>query len=132
MTAISAPFRLTRFPSSAMRVERPADGSWIVTPVVPLQDFSPNLPAELVKWARQLPEKTYLAQRSEAGGPWIRHSYESTRRDAHAVAQWLLDRDIEPGRSVLILSGNSIAHAVIKYGAMTARVAYCQSAPTTH
>ena len=79
----------------------------------------------LADWAARTPQNDYLAQRAGRGGPWIRHTYAATKRDADAVAQWLLDRAIEPGRSVLILSGNSIAHAVIKYGAMAARVPSC-------
>jgi feruloyl-CoA synthase len=120
-----APFRITFFPSSQMRVEHRADGSMIVEPVVELEPYVANLPAVLADWAARTPQNVYLAQRDGRGGPWLRHTYAATRRDADAVAQWLLDRAIEPGRSVLILSGNSIAHAVIKYGAMAARVPSC-------
>ncbi|HKZ73096.1 MAG TPA: AMP-binding protein, partial [Steroidobacteraceae bacterium] len=77
------------------------------------------------RWAARLGDKTYLAQRAAPGGPWIEHSYAATRRDADAFAQWLLDRGIERGRALLILSGNSIQHAVAKYGAMSARVPVC-------
>ena len=125
MSIASAPFKETWFPSAQMRVERRADGSIEVTPVAELEPFNPSIPAELAHWARQQPNKAYLAQRARRGGPWIEQTYAAMKREADAVAQWLLDRRIEAGRSVLILSGNSIAHATMKFGAMTARVPVC-------
>jgi feruloyl-CoA synthase len=125
MTKPSAPFRATFFPPAEMRVERRGDGTLIVDPVTPLQPFVPNLPAVLADRAGRDPEWIHLAQRASRGGPWIRQSYAATRRDADAVAQWLLDRRIPVGRSVLLLSGNSIAHAVFKFGAMSAGVPHC-------
>lgn len=125
MSTASAPFKQTWFPSAEMHVERRNDGSIVVTPVVALEPFNPNIPAELARQARAIPEKTYLAQRAGRGGPWIEKSYGAMKRDADAIAQWLLNRTIAPGRSVLILSGNSLAHAAMKYGAMSARVPVC-------
>ncbi len=125
MTASSAPFKETFFPSAEMRVERRSDGSIVVTAVTPLKAFKPNIAAELARQARALGDKTYLAQRSSNSGPWICQSYRAMKRDADAIAQWLLNQKIAPGRSVLILSGNSIAHAAIKFGAMSAQVPVC-------
>jgi feruloyl-CoA synthase len=125
MNATSAPFRQTYFPPATMRVERRLDGSMIVTPLAELQAFVANIPAELASWAQRTPERTYLAQRPVAFAPWVEHSYAQTKRDADAVAQWLLNQGIDRQRAVLILSGNSIAHAAVKYGAMTARIPVC-------
>ncbi len=125
MSQSGAPFRATYFPSAEMRVERRADGTLVVDPVVELEPYVSNLPVVLAGWAERTPDHVYLAERMGPGGPWSRHTYAATRRDADAVAQWLLDRRIAPGRSVLVLSGNSIAHAVFKYGAMAARVPTC-------
>jgi feruloyl-CoA synthase len=125
MSPKPVPFKDTFFPSAAMSVERRADGAIVVTPVTPLEPFVPNIPAELARQAAALGPKPYLAQRSPANGPWRMHSYAEMKRDADAIAQWLLDRHIAADRSVLILSGNSIAHAAMKYGAMGARVVVC-------
>ena len=125
MSPLAAPFRETFFPSAEMKVERRSDGSILVTPLVELEPFNPSIPAELAVWAVRSAERTYLAQRPAGGGPWVEHTYAEMKRDADAVAQWLLDLRIEDGRSVLILSGNSIAHAVMKFGAMTASVPVC-------
>jgi feruloyl-CoA synthase len=141
------PFRPTRFPPCAMQVERRADGSLWITPRLPLQPFEPNLPAQLAAQARRTPAQACLAQRApgpapapapggggNAGGAWVRRSYADFHGDVQAVAQWLLDlrgAGASPlaGRPVLILSGNSIAHAAIKYGAMAAQMPGCPVSP---
>jgi len=125
MSTARIPFKQTYFPSAEMQVERRADGSFVVVPALQLEPYVANLPAELVTWAQRQPDHVYLAERASRGGPWRTQTYAGMRRDCEAVAQWLLDRHIEPGRSVLILSGNSIAHATVKYGAMAARVPGC-------
>ena len=109
-----------------MRTERRADGSLWVTPELALADYRPNLPQELAARAAAHPQKTYLAERrGGAEAPWYRASYGEVDTQSRAVAAWLLARDIPAGRSLLILSGNSVMHAVFKYGAMAARLPAC-------
>ncbi|MFM7626409.1 MAG: AMP-binding protein [Gammaproteobacteria bacterium] len=121
-----APFRKTAFPSSRMRVERRADGTILATPELPLAEHDANLPRELARRAALHPDKTYLAERQGgAQGPWRLASYGEVDRLARAVAAWLLRAGIGADRSLLILSGNSIAHAVVKYGAMAAHLPAC-------
>ncbi len=121
-----APFRKTSFPSAAMRTERHADGSLWVTPELALADYRPNLPQELAARAAAHPQKTYLAERrGGAEAPWYLASYGEVDQQSRAVAAWLLARGIPAGRSLLILSGNSVMHAVFKYGAMAARLPAC-------
>lgn len=121
----TAPFREVAFPSASMRVDERPDGTLIVTPETELAPYVPNLLLELERQARERPDQPYLKQRDRQTGEWVAHSYGETRRDAHAVAQWLLDNGIGPDRSLLILSGNSIWHAVFKYGAMAVGVPVC-------
>lgn len=126
MTRPNAPFKKTFFPSAAMRIERRADGCILVTPELPLADYLSNLPKVLAQRAARHPEKTYLAERRGGkNAPWTHASYAEINARSQAVAAWLLARGIDRKRSVLILSGNSIAHAIIKYGAMSARIPAC-------
>jgi feruloyl-CoA synthase len=120
-----APFRETFFPAADMRVERRPDGTLVIEPVAELAPFVPNFPAQLAHWARRDPDRLCIAERAGPGGPWIRHTYGEFKRAADAVTQWLLDRALPPGRSVLILSGNSVAHAEFKFGAMAAAAPVC-------
>lgn len=125
MTGARPPFRATYFPSAEMRVARRPDGALIVEPVAELPPFVPNLPAELATRATDHPDRLCLAERDGPGGAWLRHSYEDVRRASDAFAQWLIDRRVPPGRSLLILSGNSVAHVVAKFGGFAARVPVC-------
>lgn len=125
MNPSKAPFRATYFPSSEMRVVRRSDGSVLVEPVVPLEPFEPNLPAQLADWAARDPDRPCIAERAHRGGPWVWNSFAEFKRASDAAAQWLLDRRIPRGRSLLILSGNSIAHAAVKFGGMAAGVPVC-------
>jgi feruloyl-CoA synthase len=125
MNAQQAPFRATYFPPSEMRVERRSDGTLVVEPVTPLHPFVPSLPAQLADWAARDPERPCMAQRAGKGGPWVRHSFGEFKRAADAVTQWLLEQGVPPGRSVLILSGNSVAHAAVKFGGMAAGIPVC-------
>jgi len=125
MPRASAPFRETYFPPADMQVERRPDGTLLVEPVAPLQPFVPNLPAQLTDWATRDPQRQCIAERAGRGGPWVMHTFGEFKRAADAVTQWLLDRHVPRGRSLLILSGNSVAHAVVKFGGIAASVPVC-------
>lgn len=130
MTQASAPFRATQFPSAAMHIERRIDGTLIVTPKLPLAPYVWNLPAELARRAALHPEHIYLAERQDGpSSPWYRASYAEVNARVRAVASWLLRQRFGGERTLLILSGNSIHHAVFKYGAMAARVVACPVSP---
>ena len=120
-----APFRRTYFPPADMRVERRADGTLVLEPVAELAPFVPNFPEQLADWARRDHDRLCIAERAGPGGPWVTHGYGEFKRAADAVTQWLLDRALPPDRSLLILSGNSVAHAVVKFGGMAARIPVC-------
>lgn len=49
-------------------------------------------------------------------------TYGEASQAAHAVAQALLDRSLSPARPVVVLSGNSIDHAVLMLGCYLAGV----------
>lgn len=126
MTRPNAPFKKTFFPSAAMRIERRPDGCILATPELPLANYLSNLPKVLAQRAARHPQKTYLAERRGGkNSPWTQASYEEINARSQAFAAWLLAHNIARSRSVLILSGNSIAHAVIKYGSMAARIPAC-------
>ena len=47
-------------------------------------------------------------------------TYADLERQTAAVASWLIAEGVEPGERVMILSENSIAHAVVMFGAFRA------------
>ena len=124
MNLRDVPFRPVAFPSAEMDVETRRDGTLIVRPTAELEPYEPNLPLVLSRQAAKRPDQPYLLQR-DATGEWESISYGETFRRAAAVAGWLGAQNTQPHRSVLILSGNSINHAVFKYGAMAAQIPVC-------
>ena len=109
-----------------MREERRLDGTILATPELPLIDHLCNLPLELAARAAEHPEKTYLAERRGGpSAPWTYCSYAQMNGIVRAIAAWIVAQKIPRDRSLLILSGNSILHAAVKYGAMAARLPAC-------
>jgi feruloyl-CoA synthase len=121
----SVPFRQTDFLPVDLAVERRDDGTILLRSRIPLREFEPCLPRVLAAQAARLGDKPYLVQRRGPQRQWTPHSYAQTKRDTDAIAQWLLDRGIARDRPILLLSGNSIAHALVKFGGMAVGVPAC-------
>lgn len=107
-----------------MDVSSRPDGTQIIQPTTALNDYIPNLLRVLAKQAESRPSQPYLKQRNAAGN-WEQVTYADTFRDSSAVAAWLLEHAFDRDRTMLILSGNSILHAVFKYGAIAAQLPVC-------
>jgi len=118
------PYRTVDFPPVDLDIERRPDGVIVMTPRESLRVDTPSVPEGLARQAARLGDKTHLAERGP-DGEWLRHSFAEMKADTDAVTQWLIEQDIPAGRPVLIVSGNSIAHAVMRYGAMAAGVPVC-------
>jgi feruloyl-CoA synthase len=101
-------------------VERRNDGVIILKSRIPLQAYETHIPASLAKWAKQAPERTWLAQRGGPDRQWRKVSYGEAKRTVDALTQGLLNLGVEAGRPVTILSGNSIEHALMTQAAMQA------------
>ena len=119
------PFRKTNFLAVDLETERRADGSILLRSRIPLLPIEPCLPRILAERAQLHPAKPYLVQRRGAERSWVAHSYGDTKRDSDAIAQWLLARGIQRDRPILLLSGNSVAHALVKFGGMAAGIPAC-------
>ncbi len=78
----------------------------------------PNcLTERLVRWAREIPERTLVAQRDARGG-WRTVTYADAYARVRSLAQALLDRKLSPERPVAILSENGIEHLLLLLAAM--------------
>jgi len=65
----------------------------------------------------------------DAGGAWRELTYRAALDNARRIAQALLDRRLSTDRPVVILSGNSLEHAVLALAAMHAGIPYAPVAP---
>ena len=60
--------------------------------------------------------RAFLAERDGAG--WRELNWRDALARANAISQWLLERGAGPERPLLVLSENSIRHALLQLGAM--------------
>src|SRR5260370_22257778 len=114
-------FRKIEWLERDIAVERRPDGVIVLKSRIPLQAYEKHIPASLAKWAREAPDRTWLAQRAGAERQWRKLSYGEAKRTVDALTQGLLDLGLDAGRPVAILSGNSIEHALMTQAAMQAR-----------
>ena len=115
-------FRKIEWLARDIAVERRPDGVVILKSRIPLQPYEKHIPASLAKWAKEAPERIWLAQRGGADRQWRKVSYGEAKRTVDGLTQGLLNLGVAEGRPVTILSGNSIEHALMTQAAMQARL----------
>jgi len=98
-----------------------AGGEIVLRSEVPLPALPRSTGVWLERWAREAPERVFLAERTSQGA-WSRIEYGETYAAARAIGQALIDRGLGPTRPVMILSENSIDHALLTLGALEAGV----------
>lgn len=94
-----------------------------------LGPYPDRLTDKLLYWAKQAPDRTYIARRAPGHGPWQRISYAQALQAARSIGQALLDRGLGVERPVLILSGNDIEQALLALGCQFAGVPYSPISP---
>ena len=72
----------------------------------------------LEHWARQTPERIFLGERSDAEAPWTTVTYKDALRQVRSVAAWILAQGLSAERPLVILSDNSVDHALFALAAM--------------
>src|SRR6476646_8606925 len=115
-------FRKIEWLPRDIAVERRPDGVVVLKSRIPLQPYEKHIPASLAKWAKEAPERIWLAQRGGADRQWRKVSYDEAKRTVDGLTQGLLNLGVAEGRPVTILSGNSIEHALMTQAAMQARL----------
>lgn len=133
----SAPFRSPRYRERRVEVERRADGSVVMRNPHPLRPRAAHLVEPIRQYAEHVPDRVWLgvrdgAMKSEAEpfGPWQLLTYADAKHKLDAIAQALLDRGLDQSKPIMILSGNSIEHALMTYGAMQAGVPVAPVSPS--
>ncbi|HEY0940997.1 MAG TPA: feruloyl-CoA synthase [Steroidobacter sp.] len=97
--------------------ERRIDGCWILRSLDPLRDHPQRFTEYLMRWANERPSTIWLAQR-EARGGWRKLTYLAGYQQIRRIAGALLSRELSAERPLMILSGNSIEHALLTFAAM--------------
>jgi feruloyl-CoA synthase len=114
-------------PSATILDARP-DGTFYARSPVALGAYPRTITERLEHWAYCAADRPFLARR-DSRGVWKHVTYGEARTRSRALAQALIDRGLSPDRPLMILSGNSLEHALLALAAMHAGVPYAPIAP---
>ncbi len=107
----------TLFATPAIMADRRVDGSIILKSTTPLRESARCIGDWLEHWARQAPERIFLADRASADAPWSTVTYRDALRQVRSAAAWILAQGLSAKRPLVILSDNSVEHALFALAA---------------
>ena len=107
----------TLFATPAIIADRRTDGSIILKSTTPLRERARCIGDWLVHWARQAPERVFLADRASADAPWSTVTYRDALKQVRAAGAWILAHGLSSERPLVILSDNSVEHALFALAA---------------
>jgi feruloyl-CoA synthase len=108
----------TLFATPEIVADRRADGTIWLKSTMPLRQDARCVGDWLEQWAQQSPERIFLGERSDVAAPWTTVTYRDALRQVRSVAAWILGQGLSAERPLVILSDNSIAHALFALAAM--------------
>jgi feruloyl-CoA synthase len=126
--SFKAPLRAISFGGPAVTIERRDNGTIYLRPKLALGDYPVRLTDRLHHWARAEPDRVFMAERDASGG-WRQITYAQLLATSRQIASALLARDLSAERPIVILSGNSIDHAMVAFGALYAGIPFCPVSP---
>jgi feruloyl-CoA synthase len=124
----AAPLRAISFCDPAVSIERRTDGTIYLRPKTPLGDYPARITDRLHHWADVAPERVFMAER-DRGRSWRQLTYGELLAASRHIASALLTRGLSAEKPVVILSGNSIDHALVAFGALYAGIPFCPVSP---
>jgi feruloyl-CoA synthase len=119
-------------------VDRRADGTIYLKSGRTLPEYPEKLTDRLVHWARETPDRVFMADRSFpppplAGegreGAWRTITYARTLEKIRHIGAALLARNLSEERPIVILSGNDLDHALLGLAANYVGIPYAPVSP---
>ena len=131
---MSAPqFRPLRFGVTRVTLKDGVPGTHYLKADQDLQAFPERLTDRLQHWAHTKPTQTLFARRVKLAdgslGDWRHVTYAEAWNKARNIAQGLINRGLNAERPVVILSENSLEHAMLALGCMVAGVPFVPTSP---
>lgn len=119
---------LADFWSPTLDVTTRDDGTIIIQQDGKLPVFMPTLADYLDKWADATPDQIWIARR-DGGRDWSTITYGDARSAARKIGASLLAMGLGPNRPLLILSGNSLEHALLGAACFYVGIPYAPVSP---
>ena len=129
----SPQFRPLRFGVTRVTLQDGVPGTHYLKADQELQAFPDRLTDRLQHWAQHKPDQSLFARRVKLAdgslGDWRHVTYAQAWRTARNIAQGLINRGLNAERPVVILSENSLEHALLALGCMVAGVPFVPTSP---
>lgn len=116
------PFKRLPQKGPDISVERRSDGCILIRSNHALAEPAQSIGHLFAARAAEHPDRPFIMQREPGHGAWRGVTYGEAKRAVQGIAQWLLDRGLGADDSVMILSANSVEHALLMLGCYTAGV----------
>jgi feruloyl-CoA synthase len=105
------------FATPAIVADRRGDGSIILKSTMPLREAARCVGDWLEHWARQAPDRIFLGDRASVDAPWTTVTYKDALKQVRSAAAWILAQGLSAERPLVILSDNSVEHALFALAA---------------
>ena len=129
----SPKFRPLRFGVTRVTLKDGVPGTHYLKADQDLTAYPDRLTDRLQHWAHNKPDQTLFARRVKLSdgslGEWRHVTYAQAWNTARNIAQGLINRGLSAERPVVILSENSLEHALLALGCMVAGVPFVPTSP---
>ena len=126
-------FRPLRFGVTRVTLKDGVHGTHYLKADQELQAYPDRLTDRFQHWATNKPNQTLFARRVKLAdgtlGDWRHVTYAQAWATARNIAQALINRGLNAERPVVILSENSLEHALLALGCMVAGVPFVPTSP---
>jgi len=126
-------FRPLKFGVTRVTLRDGQAGTYYLQAEQALAPYPERLTDRLQQWAQTRPAQTFMARRVKLAdgtlGDWQHINYTQAWHTARCIAQALINRGLSAERPVVILSENSLEHALLALGCMVAGVPYVPTSP---
>ncbi|MCX7252083.1 MAG: feruloyl-CoA synthase [Burkholderiales bacterium] len=129
----SPQYRPLIFGVTRVKLRDGAPGTHYLQADQPLLPYPERMTDRLQHWAETVPTRTFMARRVRQPdgslGDWRHVSYGEAWQVGRRIAQAIINRGLSVERPVVILSENSLEHALLSLGCLIAGVPFVQTSP---
>ncbi|WP_018690948.1 AMP-binding protein [Algicola sagamiensis] len=119
-----------RFYTPGVSMKQLDQDTLILHSKMPLQPYAQNVSYWLKHWANTTPEQVFLAEKKKSTRDWHTVTYAMMWEKVQHVASAILSRGIQMDDKVILLSGNSIHHAMIQLACTLVGITYVPLSPS--
>jgi feruloyl-CoA synthase len=116
------------FAKPEVDITRRGDGTIFLQSPVTLESYPRCIGEYLEHWAQHTPDCQFMLERGPHG-QWQGVTYGEARSKVYRIAAWLLRHEVSPDNPLVVLSDNSVEHALLMLACMHVGVPYSAISP---